>query len=270
MRLLLTLTLFALPGLALAQGQTEAPRTARTQKVEEAVSDQRLAALEARLEALLKEIHALRSGKKIEVQNKVIRAEASKQGQPLRIELQGERKGEGIDFKIVGQPESKDQAQLTFRIADGKIETAEIAPESRKRVIVVDEKIGRIAQPAAAATHFYRTVAVEDASTVHLTRVTYTLTAEKAKALEAFLKGNAKAKVLETKLDGDKLIVTTTPDVQQTIGQVVGLITGKPVGVHAHFGFELERAAPAAPMPPKGPKAPEKPKPPTSDPTIAK
>jgi hypothetical protein len=57
-----------------------------------------------------------------------------------------------------------------------------------------------------------------------LTRVIYGLAPDKAKALESFLKENAKAKVLEMKLDGDKLTVTTTPDVQATIGGIVRLM----------------------------------------------
>ena len=80
---------------------------------------------------------------------------------------------------------------------------------------------------------------MEDPNTVHLTRVTYALGAAKAKALESFLKEQAKAKVLETKLDGDKLIVTTTPDVQSTIGQVVRLMSDKPASSHVTVQLRL-------------------------------
>jgi beta-lactamase regulating signal transducer with metallopeptidase domain len=60
-----------------------------------------------------------------------------------------------------------------------------------------------------------------------LTRVTYPLPKDKAEALAAFLRQHVKASVLETKVEGDNLIVTTTPDTQQAIGQVVALIQGK-------------------------------------------
>jgi hypothetical protein len=62
---------------------------------------------------------------------------------------------------------------------------------------------------------------------VTLSRATYTLPAAKAEALSAFLRDNVKAAVLETKHDGDKLIVTTTPEAQRVIGQLIALMRGK-------------------------------------------
>jgi hypothetical protein len=102
-----------------------------------------------------------------------------------------------------------------------------------KRVII-DAGTGKILRteefPGTAhgrVTNTY-TVGGGDSDTVHLTRVTYSLGTQQARALDEFLKAFAKARVLETKIDGDRLVVTTTPDVQATIGQVVGLMTGKP------------------------------------------
>jgi hypothetical protein len=62
---------------------------------------------------------------------------------------------------------------------------------------------------------------------VVLTRTTYRLPAGKGEALGKFLKEHVKASVLETKVDGDKLIVTTTPAAQRVIGQLILLIQGK-------------------------------------------
>jgi beta-lactamase regulating signal transducer with metallopeptidase domain len=60
-----------------------------------------------------------------------------------------------------------------------------------------------------------------------LSRATYRLPRDKAEALSAFLKDNVKAPVLETNVDGDSLTVTTTPEVQATIGAFVALVHGK-------------------------------------------
>jgi hypothetical protein len=59
---------------------------------------------------------------------------------------------------------------------------------------------------------------------VVLSRTAYRLPAGKAEALATFLKENVKASVLETRLDGDVLVVTTTPETQKVIGGLVGLI----------------------------------------------
>ena len=55
----------------------------------------------------------------------------------------------------------------------------------------------------------------------------YKLPADKAEALSGFLKQHIKAKVLETQVDGDTITITTTPEVQRTIGQFVALVRGK-------------------------------------------
>ena len=247
MRALLTFALLAVPGLALAQDQAEGARKAKVQKTEQA-SEQRLAALEARLEALLKEIQSIRGGKKVEIERKV------------------EEKTGGKRVVITGQPEGKGKAELSFRIQDGKAAAVELQTEPRKtapiekgkRAIVLEGGLSKAIELEAGA-NFYRVATVEDANTVHLTRVTYTLGVEKAKALESFLKDNAKAKVLETKLDGDKLIVTSTPDIQQTVGQVVGLMTGKTIAARGVYRYDMH-LTPKTPATPAAPTAPEKPK----------
>jgi beta-lactamase regulating signal transducer with metallopeptidase domain len=62
---------------------------------------------------------------------------------------------------------------------------------------------------------------------VALTRTTYKLPAAKAEALGKFLQQHVKASVMETKVEGESLIVTTTPEVQRGIGQFINLIEGK-------------------------------------------
>jgi beta-lactamase regulating signal transducer with metallopeptidase domain len=66
---------------------------------------------------------------------------------------------------------------------------------------------------------------------ITLSRVHYKLAKEKADALAAFLK-HIKASVLESKLEDDGITITTTPDVQQTMRHLVGLMEGKTRGAN--------------------------------------
>src|SRR5262249_8978358 len=71
-------------------------------------------------------------------------------------------------------------------------------------------------QPAAEGDHV-----------VVLSRATYKLPKAKAEPLAAFLREHVKAAVLETKVEGDSLIITTTPESQKAIGGLIALIQGK-------------------------------------------
>jgi beta-lactamase regulating signal transducer with metallopeptidase domain len=62
---------------------------------------------------------------------------------------------------------------------------------------------------------------------IALSRTTYSLPHAKAEALAAFLREHVKAAVMETKSEGDSLIVTTTPAAQKAIVGLVALIQGK-------------------------------------------
>jgi beta-lactamase regulating signal transducer with metallopeptidase domain len=67
----------------------------------------------------------------------------------------------------------------------------------------------------------------EKTTEVVLTRATYKLKPAKAEALGAFLREHVKATVMETKVEGENLIVTTTPESQRTIAQFIALVQGK-------------------------------------------
>jgi hypothetical protein len=67
----------------------------------------------------------------------------------------------------------------------------------------------------------------QEPKSITLSRTTYTLPGGKAETLAAFLRDHVKAPVLETKLEGDHLTVTTTPETQKAIGSLIGLIQGK-------------------------------------------
>jgi hypothetical protein len=85
-------------------------------------------------------------------------------------------------------------------------------------------------------------------ATITLTRATYKLPSGKAESVAKFLKENVKASVLETKADGDNLIVTTTPDVQGAIGQLVQLVQGKRPGGSPYY-VPLNRSSSVYPVP---------------------
>jgi hypothetical protein len=82
----------------------------------------------------------------------------------------------------------------------------------------------------ASVTGGTLSIAVGDPNApVTLTRASYKLGKEKGEALSTFLREHVKAQVLETKVEGDNFIVTTTPEAQRVIGQFVALIEGKPL-----------------------------------------
>lgn len=87
---------------------------------------------------------------------------------------------------------------------------------------------------AAGATYYepvttYRLVGAADekSAEVVLSRANYKLPAAKAEALGAFLREHVKAVVMEIKVEGENLNVTTTLEAQRTIAQFIALVQGK-------------------------------------------
>src|SRR5262249_14220522 len=76
----------------------------------------------------------------------------------------------------------------------------------------------------AHLNQLFTTRTASPAAEVKLTRKTYALPQAKAEALAAFLREYVKAAVLETKVDGDSLTITTTPEVQKGIGQLLSVL----------------------------------------------
>src|SRR5262249_56912936 len=74
-------------------------------------------------------------------------------------------------------------------------------------------------------------------SEVTLTRATYELPGEKAKALSELLQGY-KGPEITFKIEGDKMTVTTTPEAQHVLGQFVRFLQGKPTAPHAFYRYE--------------------------------
>jgi beta-lactamase regulating signal transducer with metallopeptidase domain len=107
-----------------------------------------------------------------------------------------------------------------------KAATPSTSPNAAQNVWDYLTKSGtvRVAPPAATA------VPESPTEVITLTRVAYKLKPAAAEALAGFLKDNVKAPILETKVDGETLTVTTTPEYQHAIGEFIGLIQGKAPG----------------------------------------
>jgi beta-lactamase regulating signal transducer with metallopeptidase domain len=84
---------------------------------------------------------------------------------------------------------------------------------------------------------------------VTLSRATYKLPAAKAEALATLLKDHVKGPVVETKVEGENLVVTTTPEAQRTIAQFIGLLQGKTTRATPVPPVHAVPADPAAPAP---------------------
>jgi hypothetical protein len=174
-----------------------------------------------------------------------------KPGQPLKIELGGQpakqpqvkvigpdgKEIPGAKVIIDGKPFPAPPANAPSLDVQRKLEEARKAldlklkllnePKSRPVEMVLDglKVVGAAPAKGPAAT-----------KVINLTRATYSMPKEKAANLAAFLKDNIRATVMETKVEGDSLTVTTTPDVQNAIGVIAGLMQGQGGG---QFRFRL-------------------------------
>jgi beta-lactamase regulating signal transducer with metallopeptidase domain len=174
----------------LAADEKPAPDSDREKKLKE---------VEQKLQALLKEVQALRGG--------------------------GSTPNAGLGLKLA-KPERQPKANKPKSPTAGQTVDA-----VRKQYLVQDlvVKLESIHDGQGAGT------------LIVLSRATYKLPKGKAEALAKFLQDHAKVPVMETKVDGDSLIITTTPEAQKTIGQFVRLIRGLAVTrLDPNTGKQLE------------------------------
>jgi hypothetical protein len=95
-------------------------------------------------------------------------------------------------------------------------------------------------KPEPALRNYYRTLGANRPATVYgnllgkadftevaLTRATYSLPEGKAEAVGKFLRDHVKARVLETSVKGEVLTVTTTPEMQRGVAQIVRMVRGQ-------------------------------------------
>src|SRR5207247_1030227 len=87
--------------------------------------------------------------------------------------------------------------------------------------------ISGVPPPAAPVGQIaYPPPSIRGDGAISLTRAIYDLPAAKAKALSDLLQ-DSKGPVVEIKAEGDKVTVTTTPEAQQMIGQLIAMLQGK-------------------------------------------
>lgn len=192
-------------------------------------------------------------GKEVKGERKVIVVDDDK----------GEKKSEKSEKKAARVIELKDGA---FRFSVPATPATPKAPAAPKppELPALPSAPARVEVPARPATvawaaapnkpgepaYYSWSLAAGGGDTVMLSRTTYSIPRDKARALESFLKEYTTTKVLETKIDGDKLVVTTTPDVQGTIGALVAMMTGKQPGAST---YRYQLTTPAKPAEPKKP-----------------
>jgi hypothetical protein len=173
----------------------------RTEKDGDA--DQKLQKLEAQLQVLLKEIQAMRAAKPAWEKKPIEPQTTPEQKKVLRMYPDDKPRTLVVPAQPAAPPVAKP-------LAPGTPVPAYPPADALERRTVRARLVER-----------------DGGDVISLTRSTYTLPAASAKALDDFLKTQVKAKVLETKVEGDKITVTTTPDVQHIIAQFIALMQGK-------------------------------------------
>jgi hypothetical protein len=179
--------------------------------------------------------------------------DAPKPGQPLRIQLDN-LPAKQPQVKVIG-PDGKEVPGAKV-IIDGKpfpappaipalpgasldahkkLEEARKALEAQLKALR-DQMDTQVREVRAARVVPAVPAPTGAAKVINLTRATYSMPKEKATNLATFLKDNIRATVMETKVEGDSLTVTTTPEVQNAIGVIAGLMQGQGGG---QFKFRL-------------------------------
>jgi beta-lactamase regulating signal transducer with metallopeptidase domain len=201
--------------------------------------------------------------------------EVTAQGQPgVKVVTSGE---EG--YKVIG-PDGKELKDAKIIIGAGKAGTTAIVKPSAQGVtartpMALDPQTGKVTvvpsitstnkpatsvlvSPDGKTTRSWTTkVEAAGGQSVTLSRATYKLNRDQAGALATLL-GSIKASVLETKVDGDSVTVTTTPEIQSAIGQIVRLVQGQ--GGQSTFDYKVvPPTSPTKPTPPTAPVKPTKP-----------
>jgi beta-lactamase regulating signal transducer with metallopeptidase domain len=163
--------------------------------------DQKLQRLEQQLQALLQEVRAMRSGGAgiVELRRRVVVNPAPPQNAATTPAPVADKAPGQVRLRVRSVPAAPVYGQ------------ADVAPaqniQEKRRVFVLN-------------------LTESGDQPVTLSRATYRLPAAKGEALAAFLRDHFKAEVLEVKLEADRLTVTTTPEAQTAIGQLIALVQG--------------------------------------------
>lgn len=140
-----------------------------------------------------------------------------------------------------------------------------VTKEEKAFTLQSDSKTGAFAfTPLGDKSNVYGVAGQGGTHTLTLSRATYKLSKDQAAALGNLL-GSIKATVMETKVDGENVTVTTTPEAQAAIGQIVRLVQGQGTGSTNTYRFTTTPegrkalAVPVTPPVPATPVAPTKP-----------
>jgi hypothetical protein len=194
--------------------------TTRKHKPAASESDKQLQALEEKLKAIAKELQAQRKTepKPEKINLNVTPTELQKEAVYLLDFVDAGTVGASDRDKKLQELETKVQALLKEVQALRGNKTAAQALQGALFADVdmdgnIDIFVTNDVQPKPAE--------------VTLNRTTYKLPAPKAEALGKFLEQHVKAIVMEVKVEGENLVVTTTPEAQRGVGQFIALIEGK-------------------------------------------
>jgi len=264
----------AIPAWTLGQGKPEAIEIV----VDTADGDDTdVKELEAQIKALAQKIEAMKAAKAAEAGKKA--ADAQKRAteallkaqtqlgeklkdSKLHIEaMQAGKSGQGVKvitageggYKVIG-PDGKELKDVKIIIVDPKAATptTKPAPSSTLKPVqvpmVLQTKPGAQRVPVTVDTKFADVVRVRttEGQAVTLSRATYKLNKDQAAALSTLL-GSIKASVLELKADGDTLTVTTTPEIQGAVGQIVRLLQGQGSSGTSRSEYKVSPPTPATP-----------------------
>ena len=219
-------------GTIIVEGQVDAEKVLKVLPVDDAKADgktirwsvtdapapaadreQRLQRLEQQLRELLKEVQALRGGdSKPQTIYKVVPAD--KMGK-------------------TAEPSDRPRVRIIERkYSTIKPDSVPRAPDNAKPFQKPDLRWEVVPQPKAGQNVFRESQAKGSKREITLVRVTYKLPHAKAEALGSLLTQHSKVEILEVKVEGDSLTVTTTPEAEQAITQFISLLQGATAAEH--------------------------------------
>ena len=226
-------------------------------------ADPQVQAIEAQIKALAEKLEAIKSQKKAEAEKKAV--EALKKAQETVAEkLKEIRLRAGDDVKTEKGYKVLTAGQDGVKVigADGKelkdvkviivekgaaatpvirsVSPAVTTTESGKRVTVQvagDPNLGKRALTMPTGQTVLSWTTGQGSNAITLSRATYKLNKDQAAAMGSLF-GAIKATVMETKVDGESITVTTTPEAQAAIGQIVRLLQGQGAGTY-RFDYRI-------------------------------